>query len=285
MFLVGCPRSRTTVAQRVLSQACDLVTMPSTNWYLEHRSTRVLNGEEGWSRERARPFARDRIRAHIRAHIREATGVDLPAEFGLTDGLDRLAREAGAAGWLEKTPLHVFSIAEIGTDLPAARFVHLVRDPAGVVASLLRRARDNPAMIGRAHQSVQANDEAAWRACLRATLQQHGKSEHLVLDSGAFVEDPETAARQVAVFLQLPYRDPQHPDRVRAQAAATPSHRPWKADAAGPVRRITHDDDPITLQPLQHDTVILWQQARQLLGITAAAAGVNERAGARRPGA
>lgn len=241
--------------------------MPSTNWYLEHRSTRPLNGNEGMSRAETRPFALERIRAHLH----QAAGVTMPEAFGLADGLDRLARESGAAGWLEKTPLHVLSIAEIETELPDAQFVHLLRDPDGVVRSLLRRARDNPGMVGRGHQSVQANDEAVWRDCLRATLDRHGLPRHLVLDSEALVEDPETAAQQVATFLDVPYQDPRHPGRVRAQAAAVPSHRPWKADAAGPVRRIAHADT-ITLQPLQPETVHLWQQALRMLGTTPSSA-------------
>lgn len=272
VFLFGCPRSRTTVAQRVLSQACGLATMASTNWYLEHRSTQLLNGAEGWSRAEARPFARTRIRAHVQ----NTTGVTLPEAFGLTDGLDRLARETGAEGWLEKTPLHVLSITEIEQGIPDARFVHLVRDPAGVVTSLLRRARDNEGMFGRAHQSVQSNDEAVWRACVRATLDQHGKANHLILDSESFVEDPETCAVRVAAFLQLPYRDPAHPGRVRAEQASRPSHRPWKADAAGPVRRITHDDR-ITLRPLAADTLQLWEHAQRLLRLTDTGAPAQDR--------
>lgn len=259
-ILFGCPRSRTTVAQRIISQACDLATMASTNWYLEHRSTQLLNGAEGMSRTDARPCARNRIRAHLR----DATGVTLPEEFGLPEALDRLATETGAAGWLEKTPLHVLSIAEIEADIPGARFVHLVRDPAGVVTSLLRRARDNDGMVGRAHQSVQANDEAVWRTCVRATLEQHGVANHLILDSEAFLDDPEATAAWVSAFLQLPYRDPQHQDRIRAERASTPSHRPWKADAAGPVRRIDHSDT-ITLQPLETATTQLWEHTRRVL--------------------
>jgi hypothetical protein len=236
--------------------------MASTNWYLEHRATRLLNGAEGMSRADARPFARDRIRAHLR----DTLGIHLPEGFTLDAALDEMAAASGAAGWLEKTPLHVLSIAEIDTDIPDAHFVHLVRDPAGVVTSLLRRARDNEGMVGRAHQSVQANDEAVWRACVRATLEQHGRPGHLVLDSESFLADPETAATRVAGFLHLPYRDPTHPDRVRAQQATRPSHRPWKADAAGPVRSISHPDS-ITLQPLEPATEQLWDHTRHVLGL------------------
>jgi hypothetical protein len=237
--------------------------MASTNWYLEHRSTRLLNGPEGMSRHDARPFAVNRISVHVR----DTTSVVLPEPFALDEALDRLAVETGATGWLEKTPLHVLSIAEIESDIPDARFVHLVRDPAGVVTSLLRRARDNEGMVGRAHQSNQSNDEAVWRECVHATLERHGKGNHFVVDAESFVDDPEMWAVRIAAFLDLPYRSPEHPARVRAAGAAKASHRPWKADAAGPVQRIAHDD-AIALAPLDPRTVDLWAHARQVLGIT-----------------
>src|SRR5690349_6150327 len=101
VFLLGCPRSRTTVSQTVIAQACNLATMASTNWYLEHASTRLLNGMEGMSRADARRWAHERITTHLR----KAIGIELPEEFRLEDALDRLASGTGAPGWLEKTPL------------------------------------------------------------------------------------------------------------------------------------------------------------------------------------
>lgn len=258
VFLLGCPRSRTTVSQTVIAQACNLATMASTNWYLEHASTQLLNGPEGMSRADAHQWAHERITTHVF----KTTGIQLPEEFRLEDALDLLASETGAAGWLEKTPLNVLAIPEIETDITGAHFIHLVREPTAVVTSLLRRARDNPAMIGARQQSDQKNDEAVWRACLRATLQQHGKANHLVVDSEAFVEDPETQAARVAAFLDLPYRGPDDPQRARAARAATPSERPWKRDAAGPVRRILHQDD-IALDPLDEETASLWDHAQR----------------------
>jgi hypothetical protein len=247
----------------VIAQATDLATMPSTNWYLEHASTQILNGMEGSSREEARPFAIDRIRTYVR----DATGVELGEEFGLAEGLDRLAAETGAVGWLEKTPLHVLSIPEIEGDIPDARFVHFIRDPDAVVLSLVRRARANPAMFGARHQLDQKNNEATWRACVRASLAQHGRDNHLLVYSEAFVDDAEAVARRIADFLDLPYRRPDDPARVAAAAATVPSHRPWKRDAADPVRRMEHEDDT-QLEPLDPDTEALWLEARTVLGVT-----------------
>jgi hypothetical protein len=263
VFLFGCPRSRTTVGQRVISQAANLATMPSTNWYLEHASTRILNGMEGSSREEARPFAIDRIRTHVR----EVTGVELPDEFGLAEALDRLATETGSLGWLEKTPLHVLSIPEIEHEIPDARFLHFIRDPEAVVLSLVRRASANPAMFGARHQLDQKHDEATWRACLRASLAQHGRDNHLLVHSEAFVDDPEAVAQRVTRFLQMPYRPPEDPDRAAAAAATVPSHRPWKRDAAGPVRRMEHESD-LQLSPLDAETEALWRDAQAALDIT-----------------
>lgn len=261
-FLFGSPRSRTTVGQRVVSQACNLATM-STSWYLEHASTRILNGMEGSSREEARPFAKDRVRTHVE----QATGVTLPAEFRLEEALDRLAIDTGAVGWLEKTPLHLLSIPEIETEIPDARFIHFIRDPEAVVASLVRRARENPDMFGARHQLDQKNNEATWRACIQATLARRDRDTDIVIYSEAFVDDPEAAARRIGDFLDVAYRAPEDPDRIKAAAATVASPRPWKKDAAGPVRRIQRDDET-PLAPLDPETVVLWRRAQAALHIT-----------------
>ena len=113
LFLLGCPRSRTTVAQTVISQACALVTM-WTNWWLASSGTRLLNGPEGEPREVTRPFAQRRVTARL-----TEMGLTLPEGFRVEEALDRLAIKVGAVGWLEKTPLHVLALDEIvGFDLP-----------------------------------------------------------------------------------------------------------------------------------------------------------------------
>jgi Sulfotransferase family len=261
VFLVGCPRSRTTPSQNIISLACNLATMKSTNWYLEHPMTRLLNGMEGMSRADARRWASDRVCAHVL----QVTGIVLPTGFRLEDGMDTLATATGASGWLEKTPMHILGIPEIEADIPDAQFVHIVRDPTEVVTSLIRRARDNPTMIGSRHQLDQKNDEATWRQCIQATLQQAGKSNHCVIDSESFVDDPESQAARVATFLHLPYRAPDDPGRMKA--ATAPTDRPWRKDAAGPVQRTAHDDDRITLEPLDSDTESLWHHAQHALNI------------------
>lgn len=258
VFLLGCPRSRTTVTQAVISQACALVTI-STNWWLTSSGTRLLNGPEGQPREVTRLFAQRRVTARL-----TQAGLTLPEGFRVEEALDRLAAETGAVGWLEKTPLHVLALDEIEADVTGARFVHLVREPGEVVASFLRRAAANSGMRGSAWQAVQSNCEAIWRECVLATLVQTGKANHLLVDSNTFVTDPEAVVECVAGFVGVPYRSPGNLDRVAEARALEPSARPWKQDAAGPVRRIDHEDTP-ELGPLEPVTVQTWRQVRHRL--------------------
>jgi hypothetical protein len=221
VFLFGCPRSRTTVGQRVFSQGANLVTMASTNWFLEHASTQVLNGPAGSSRQQMRPFAIERVRDQVRA----VTGRELPASFRLEDALDQLARATGAVGWLEKTPLHLLSIPEITAEVPGARFVHMVRDPAGTVTSLLRRAAANPGMIGAGWQTVQSHNEHTWRVFVRATLAVH--EDRPIWWWTQVVRGRAGDLDGRSRFLDLPYRSGRSAAWA-AEAATVPSHRPWK---------------------------------------------------------
>lgn len=258
VFLVGCPRSRTTVAQTVFSLAFALESI-STNWWLTGSSTRLLNGPEGESREVTRPFARRRVAARLAER-----GVRLSEGFGVQEALDRLAAESGAPGWLEKTPLHVLAVDEIEAEVAGARFVHLVRDPQEVVASFLRRAAENPDMRGASWQSDQAHCEAIWRACVGASLQHQGRANHLLIDSGAFVMDSEATAQRVATFVNTAYRPSDDPARVAAASHLKASERVWKQEAVGPVRQIEHPMRP-NVGPLEAETSQLWARVQALM--------------------
>jgi hypothetical protein len=97
-----------------------------------------------------------------------------------------------------------------------------------------------------------------------ATLERHNQANHLLVDSEAFVDDPEAVAQRVARFVEVPYRAPDDPGRIAQAGAVEPSVRPWKRDAVGPVRRIEHEDQ-VEAGPLAPETMELWQQVRELM--------------------
>jgi hypothetical protein len=55
-------------------------------------------------------------------------------------------------------------------------------------------------VFGAGHQLDQKDDEATWHACVRASLDEHGGADRLLVYSETFVDNPAAFARRVADF-------------------------------------------------------------------------------------
>lgn len=153
VFIVGCSRSGTTWLQRMLATHPAVYTGQESHvfeWFIGpmlrkwHRMVAMYDGHD--------PSRR--------------TGVGLAA-YLTTDEFRNLlepmfTRTMASTGvgsgnvFLEKTPGHSYFVPEIVEVLPRARFIHMVRDPFDVVASLLRAS----ASWGRAWAPRRAGDAA-----------------------------------------------------------------------------------------------------------------------------
>lgn len=138
VFIVGSPRSGTTWLQRMLAEHPAVCTGQESHifeWFIGPMLRK-------WHGKVARHDGYDPSRRN---------GIGLGAylttdEFrDLLKPIIRRVVEASGAGegnlFLEKTPGHSRFIPEIVEMVPDARFIHVVRDPWDVVASLLRASR------------------------------------------------------------------------------------------------------------------------------------------------
>lgn len=128
LFVVGCPRSGTTWLQLLLAQHPKLATVRETHavsWYLRGFFQR-------WQLERSLEEEGPGLRALLSDEGLTALSRSfLGAVFG-----EIAARTPGASVLMDKSPDHVFDAPEILRVYPRARFIHVVRDPRAVVASL-----------------------------------------------------------------------------------------------------------------------------------------------------
>lgn len=148
IFIVGTPRSGTTLLQSLLACSPDVVSFPETHFF--DRSVRKVAGF---------PVVYRSAKAILSDFLHGTEGLNLPYPALLHGGilaslfdrvplrhasiliayLDDLSRNIGSETWIEKTPRHLDHIrlisAACGTDAP--HFVHIVRKRSSNVRSLV----------------------------------------------------------------------------------------------------------------------------------------------------
>lgn len=143
IFLVGAPRSGTTILQSLLAAHPKITSFPETKffhflWTERLKSKLPDRLHKFFHEEINRPDLYD----ESEVYRRQITSDRIKWFVGI---LDRLAVEEGNKIWLEKTPEHVYFIRDILNYLPDAKFIHIVRNPLDVIASM-RKATQTPGL-------------------------------------------------------------------------------------------------------------------------------------------
>ena len=246
-FIVGCPRSGTTLVQAMLARHPDVFSLQETRIF-----EALLGGVPArWGDRGARAGRRWYHRAGLaqawgRARLREleqAYGTGRPRRpepvrwtacvRRYVALLDHAAEAAGKSHWVEKTPNHLLFLDEINARIPDARFVHVLRDGADVIASLTD---------ADLHQQTTAfaGGVAQWTRRWNHAMQLHrahmDDPRHLLLCLEDLVADPAGEWERLRRFLQLEEAVPL--PASAGSAVADAQAEPWKRDAiAGIVDR------------------------------------------------
>ena len=237
VFLVGCPRSGTTLLQSLLCAHPQVFSVPETHFYsLIPSRSRVLR-RLGFARRDAparfsallaslglppvtvrSPFVRDYLRA-------------------LAAALDAATLRAGKTVWLEKTPRHLLFVDDIARALPGARFVHLVRHGPDVVASLYEVTRDYPEVWG-GPRSLEACVER-WVRDTAISRRYEDGAGHLTVRYETLTGDPAGSLRDLFAFVGVAFGDAQRADVMAGYADAAvgvANGEAWKASVRGAIR-------------------------------------------------
>jgi Sulfotransferase family len=259
-FVVGNPRSGTTLVQRL---ACEIpgVRMPPETHFFSNFVLSLLG-------RRRFPLDTPALRQELHrfANRPRFPGLDVDVEavvedLGGTcarpfDLFDAVVRQlAGpAAVWGEKTPWHLLWWKAIHRAAPWVRFVVVVRDPRSVVASGLTMPWNESAWMKAWGDAVHVALAEEWRRFQHVAghLQRSlGPERCLVLRYEDVVADPDAARRRIARLIGLTRGgELPGPDLHRSDLDGPELHGPelqsvpspivldsewWKGDALGPV--------------------------------------------------
>jgi Sulfotransferase family len=205
-FLVGSPRSGTTLLQTMLMRAPGVTMPPELHFihitYKRRHRMADIRTDQGWTQA---------INA-IKARCQHS---DIDMDHDLFDELvaatDRnygdllrcwlkaIGTPENATTVGEKTPNHCEWISELATMIPEARFIHIMRDPRDSALSQ-REAFARPALQAAVRWK---RDLDMHRDCLRLMPE----SRYTAVRYEDLVTDPQATIKKLCAFLDLEYRD------------------------------------------------------------------------------
>ena len=221
IFIVGSPRSGTSILTWCVGQHPNIFPVPESNWMGEfaidvaaaHRTgaargeLSILSAMDIHADELFAMFGQTindlilRHRKDLRAK-REARAIKSGIDPGWLEALNTAA--GSKERWVDGTPEYAFHVCGLRKLFPGALFIHLVRDVDSVVRSMVNFHRV-------AGTSLVASEEEAYNYWLRAVNaglraeQAYGpQTVHRVLYS-TLTKDPESALRGLLDFVGEPY--------------------------------------------------------------------------------
>ncbi|MBI4815251.1 MAG: sulfotransferase [Deltaproteobacteria bacterium] len=235
IFLVGCPRSGTTLLQSMLAAHSELATFPETHFFAELRSRHPRLARMGVASRRARARVSkllDTLGENPLLHLYPRRAVTIgSASRAFIRLLDALALRQNKIGWVEKTPRHLHFISTIDRFVDDARFVHLVRRGEDVALSLLHVAERYE------EWNLQGLPACAdrWNRDLKITARMIRRPRHTLVRYEQLIEQPESTLRTLCAALGLPFElqmiSGSRDERIVGR------DEPWKSEALSPIKR------------------------------------------------
>ena len=132
IFLVGAPRSGTTILQSLLAAHPEVISFPESKFF----HYLLYDQFAGKWPSRMEAFFKDEIkRPELLKDFDDSQTVETKANW-FVGVLDGLAAEQNKSIWLEKTPEHIYFIDDIERFLPDAKFIHILRNGMDTIASM-----------------------------------------------------------------------------------------------------------------------------------------------------
>jgi len=256
LFIVGAPRSGSTLLQSLLATQPGVFSLPETHFFHHafHRSPAPFFF----------PLARD-LKKRL-GRLAEDIGISPPADLiprgirrpahvrAFFEILDRAARIRDKTLWVEKTPRHLYFIDRITASDPGSRFLHILREGRDVVASTYWVTRRYPEVWGRPRTLEECLRR--WQRDVQISARYRECKGHFLVRYESLVDRPGRVIRRLCRLLGTDFAPALLSGYDRQSRLLRTPDEEWKADVAGPIvdrgaRRFREE-----LNPSQQDCLI-----------------------------
>ncbi len=207
IFLVGAPRSGTTLLQSMLAGHPEVCSFPETHFFSRTLKQNGYKAYIGWYGYKKRK----RIKAFLTRLNEEKLLKNLPFltfskqkwARGLISILDDIAVNKGYSMWLEKTPMHLHQAGLISRIAPDTCFIHIIRNGEDVIASLYEVTNLYP----EEWKGARSLDRCIkrWKKDVRITQGYLGVQNHAHVRYENLVRSPESVLRNLCDRIGFDY--------------------------------------------------------------------------------
>lgn len=229
IFLVGCPRSGTTLLQSMLAAHPAIASFPESHFFVKLLPRPVL---------RSFGIASRRARNRLNQFLLEIGRSDLSCKLSRTalfmnqhtrafvEILDTITEQQGKQLWVEKTPLHLHYIELIQSLIPEASFIHIVRNGSDVIASMYEVTQKHP----DAWQGARSIEQCVtrWLNDIEISRSFCDRPNHALVSYENLVEEPRSTLEQLCCFIGIPFDDSMLKEYCRVAKTVSLSDEPWK---------------------------------------------------------
>lgn len=256
VFIVGCPRSGTTLLRHLLGAHPQVAITPEAHWIAKWFEKRLGLSPDG----RLTPAFLDQLLANPKFGMFYLSRAELDALLGagelpsystfLSAVFDRYGQKLGKPRVGNKTPDGVRKLETLHALWPQARFVHLIRDGRDVALSFFNWksvSRKKPGTFATWQEDRASTSALWWELNVRKGREaaaRLGPELYYELRYEALVHQPETECLALCRFLGLPFDAVMllfHEARPNPSGLAEPGHgwrpitpsaRNWRTEMA-----------------------------------------------------
>jgi hypothetical protein len=244
VFIIGCPRSGTTLLRRMVDAHPEIAITPETHWIAKWFERRNGVSPEGLVAPELVPsllaYKRFPRMGLDPADVRGLIDDDAPLPYTrfVTALFDLYGKQQGKAVVGDKTPSYVRRIPTLHALWPGARFVHLIRDGRDVALSTLAREKSKLRAFRTWHEHPLATVAVWWDSRVRL-----GREDGSAIGPGLYheiryeslVASPAEECARLCDFLRIPYEDAMlrfHEGRERHDPGLN-AKKAWRPVTAG----------------------------------------------------
>lgn len=270
-FLVGCPRSGTTLLQSMIASHSQVVSFPETHFFSKTLPINPMLRRLKLYGPKSRAIVEQFLDRNDYETLNPFEGIP-PYKFftrqhwceKLLEILDLMtAYEAPKNStdtpvWgLEKTPRHLHYISSIEQSQSPNKFLHILRKGEDVVASLHLATKRYPEQWHGERSIKKCIDW--WNKSIRASLKYRERPNHFFVVYEQLIEDPETVLRTICAFLELDYEQKVLTNFHRTAESLKQEEEKWKnqntSESLRKSNKLKQHFDPSTIEYITAKTL------------------------------